>query len=193
MGVPASRVGAARRKPDGGPVTNFPPWIRVKRTDPRARELADRHYSRQKIGALGFVPPGRCLVLLTPCERAYWVTSYPFAEYVKHAWAGAWTCSAFRNEGAGTASDLIRSAVAYTRGYFGDPPDLGMITMINRGKVRPTFVRGKATWGRTYRLAGFQEVGETKGGLMVLQLQPTEMPTGRTPKTWAEIMDEEGL
>ena len=31
--------------------------------------------------------------------KALWVTSFPFAQYVRHQWAGAWVCSAFRNEG----------------------------------------------------------------------------------------------
>jgi hypothetical protein len=63
-------------------------WHLSHRADPRARVLADRHYNRQSIGAPGFVPPGRCLVLLASDESAFWVTSWPFAEYVKHAWGG---------------------------------------------------------------------------------------------------------
>jgi hypothetical protein len=73
-------------------------WRISDRADPEARALADRHYNRQKPGTPQFVPPGRCLVLV--CDKAFWVTSWPFAEYTKHAWAGAWVCSAFRNEGA---------------------------------------------------------------------------------------------
>ncbi len=98
-------------------------WIATWRSDPGARRLADRHYNRQRVGAREFVPPGRCLVLVTPGYDALWITSWPFAEYVKHAWAGAWTCSAFRNEGSEIASALILDAVAATRAYFGDPPD----------------------------------------------------------------------
>lgn len=151
-------------------------WCLSDRADPAARRLADRHYNRQKIGAPQFVPPGRCLVLLSTCARAFWVTSWPFAEYVKHAWAGAWVCSAFRSEGAGRASDLILEAVAATRDYFGDPPPLGMVTFIDRQKVRPIMVRGAPTWGWTWCQAGFCEVGETKGGLLALQLKPDRMP-----------------
>jgi hypothetical protein len=108
--------------------------------------------------------------------KAYWATSWPFAEFVKREWKDAWLCSAFRNEGAGTASLMIRDAVAATRAYFGEPPSSGMITLIDRKKVRPTFVRGMETWGYTYKLAGFQEVGKTKNGLLVLQLLPDNMP-----------------
>jgi hypothetical protein len=37
-------------------------------------------------------------------------------------------------------------------------------------------VRGEPTWGWTYRKAGFQYVGETRGGLMAMQLLPSAMP-----------------
>lgn len=99
-------------------------WRWSHRADDRARRIADRHYNRQKVGAPQFVPPGRCLVLYAgqPGAEAVWVTSWPFAEYVRHAWPGAWMCSAFRNEGAGIASDMIRQAVAATRAVFGEPP-----------------------------------------------------------------------
>lgn len=153
-------------------------WMKSNRADPRARAVADRHYNRQKPGSPQFVPPGRCLVLYAEnnAGRALWVTSWPYAQYVKHQWAGAWMCSAFRNEGAGIASELIREAVAATRAFYGDPPGLGMVTFIDRKKVRPVMVHGAPTWGRTYELAGFQYAGETKGGLMAMQLLPQDMP-----------------
>lgn len=151
-------------------------WCLSHRADPAARRLADRHYSRQSVGAPGFVPPGRCAVFLTDCGRAYWVTSWPFPEYTKHEWAGAWICSAFRNEGAGIASDLIRQAVAATRAVFGNPPALGMVTFINRARVSPIMRRGVKIWGYSFRKAGFIECGETKGGLLALQILPDAMP-----------------
>lgn len=151
-------------------------WCLSHRADETTRIIADRHYNRQKVGTPQFVPPGRCLVLLSDCAKAFWVTSWPFAEYVKHAWAGAWVCSAFRSEGAGRASDMIRGAIAATRDHFGEPPLLGMITFIDRSKVNPIKVRGVPTWGWTWKQAGFREVGETKGGLLALQLLPAEMP-----------------
>lgn len=155
-------------------------WCLSHRADPAALGLANRHYNRQKIGSPQFVPPGSCLVLLTDCGRAFWVTSYPKAEYTKHAWAGAWVCSAFRSEGAGKASDMIREAVAATRAFYGDPPELGMITFVDRKKVRLTRVRGKDVWGWVYRKAGFIDAGNTKGGLLALQLLPNAMPPPRS-------------
>ena len=157
-------------------------WTLSNRADPKAREIADRHYNRQKPGSSQFVPPGRCLVLYgeTDTGKALWVTSWPYAQYVRHAWAGAWICSAFRNEGAGLASQMILDAVAATRSKYGEPPAQGMVTFIDRSKVRPTMVHGARTWGYTYKLAGFQEVGETKSGLLALQLLPENMPLPQT-------------
>jgi hypothetical protein len=151
-------------------------WQLSHRCDPDARSLADRHYNRQSVGAKNFVPPGRCLVLKTVGLDAFWVTSWPFAEYVRHAWAGAWVCSAFRNESDILSSDLIREAVAITRWKYPNIPDLGMVTFVD-----PTKVRRKRDWGRCYRKAGFEHVGETRGGLIALQLLPNAMPEAIPP------------
>ncbi len=64
------------------------PWRLSYRADPRALPLADRHYSRKTPGSPQFVPPGRSLVLLTDDADALWVTSWPYAQYVQHAWGG---------------------------------------------------------------------------------------------------------
>lgn len=147
------------------------PWQLSWRTDPSVRPLADRHYNRQSIGAQDFAPPGRCLVLRTATLDAFWITSWPYAEFVKHAWAGAWVCSAFRNEGDQLSSALIRAAVAATLYRWPDPPALGMITFVDASKVRR-----KRDPGRCYRKAGFTHVGFTEGGLWAFQLVPADMP-----------------
>lgn len=145
-------------------------WTLSHRADPRAVPLADRHYTRQHVGSPQIAPPGRCVVLLSRDGNALWITSWPFAEYVKHAWAGAWVCSLFRNEGAGLSSELIRDAIAVTRSIW-TPPDLGMITFVDADKTRR-----KRDPGRCFRRAGFNPVGHTKGGLIALQLLPHKMP-----------------
>lgn len=138
-------------------------WHRSWRADPRARAVADRHYNRQSVGAVQFVPPGRCLVLLTATADALWITSWPKPEYVLHAWPGAWVCSAFRNEGSDLSSDLIAEAEAATRDRFGDPPPLGFVTFVDRDKVRH-----KRDPGRCFLRAGWGVIGETAGGLLAL-------------------------
>jgi hypothetical protein len=146
-------------------------WCLSHRADTAALDLADRHYNRRKIGSPQYVPPGRNVCFLAECGRACWVTSWPFAEYVKHEWPGAWVNSLFRNEGAGLSSDLIREAIAATRSIWPDVPELGLITFVDADKTRR-----KRDPGRCYRKAGFSHVGFTKGGLWALQMRPEDMP-----------------
>ena len=149
-------------------------WRLSHRADPSARRIADRHYSRQSIGAKQFVPPGRCLVLVR--DDAYWVSSWPYAEYVKHAWAGLVVCSAFRNEGDVLSSTLIRHALACTRWKWPDLPSGGMVTFVNEDKVRR-----KRDPGRCFRRAGFSVAGRTKGGLLALTIPLDEWPDESVP------------
>lgn len=160
-------------------------WHLSHRADPKAVDVADRHYNRQKPGTSQCAPPGSCMVLYaqTATGRAFWITSWPFARYVKHAWPGAWVCSAFRNEGAGVASRMVLAAVAATRAFYGEPPKLGMITFVDRRKVRPFVTpKGREIFGQCFRQAGFRDAGETKGGLLALQLLPASMPAAEPPR-----------
>lgn len=154
-------------------------WRISNRAAPDARAIADRHYNRQSIGADNFAPPGRAFVLVIP-DVAFWITSWPFAEYVKHAWAGAWVCSAFRNERPDLyrSSEIIVEAIAATRWKWPDVPALGMITFVDTDKVRR-----KRDPGRCYRKAGFVPATprKTAGGLVALQLLPESMPSADAP------------
>jgi hypothetical protein len=149
-------------------------WERAHRYTPAGVALADRHYSRRTPGSPQFVPPGRNVVLVTPCGRAVWASTAPM--FATHAWPGAWVCSIFRNEGAGLSSELIREAVAATRWRWSEVPEHGMITFVDPAKVRR-----KRDPGRCFLRAGFQRVGATQGGhgrnpLVVLQLLEDGMP-----------------
>lgn len=151
-------------------------WRQSHRAEPAAVALADRHYNRQKPGSPQFVPPGGNVVLLTPAADALWVTSTPFAEFTKHAWAGAWVNTLFRNEGSELSSVLIVQALAATRWLLGDPPPLGIVSFVDADKTRK-----KRDPGRCYRRAGWHHVGFTKGGLWALQLLPDEWPDPEPP------------
>ena len=158
-------------------------WWISNTVDSEVRPLADRHYSRQKPGSRRFVPPGRAMVLKTQPVDAYWVTSWPFAEYVKHAWAGAFVCTAFRNEGKHLSSQLIRQALAATRWKYPDIPELGMITFVDIDKVKD------GNPGYCFQCAGFRKVGYTKGGLRALQLMPEDFPEAQAPLTYEMEFD----
>lgn len=135
------------------------------------------------------------MVLLTANADALWVTSWPFARYVKHAWAGAWMNSCFRNEQYQHAksSELILEAVALTRGYRSiteswacEPePALGMVTFVDAKHVKH-----KRDFGRCYRKAGFKHVGFTKAGLYALQLLLKDMPPAMTHRPEPLCLDE---
>jgi hypothetical protein len=92
-------------------------WKLTNRADPRAARIADQNSTRQSIGSRQFVPPGRSVVLIVPNAPVLWVSSWPYAKYVQHAWAGAWICSLFRNEEPSgyLSSELITQAVSATR------------------------------------------------------------------------------
>ncbi len=158
------------------------PWILSHRFDTAAREVADRHYNRQKIGSPQFVPPGRCVVLRA--HRQLWVTSWQ--QYVRHAWPGMWVCSAFRREvrRGHQASTLIRLAIAHTRHVIGGFPIVSsqhngqcvMVTFVDEDKTK-----AKQHPGACYRHAGFVEDGRTKGGLLALVLPLSAMPEPMAP------------
>ena len=159
-------------------------WVLTWRGDPLARRLADRHYNRQSPGAPMFAPPGRALVLRTPEADALWVTSWPLAEYAHHAWAGAWICSAFRNESPHLSSALILEAVAATRWRWPELPPLGMVTFVD-----PARVRRKRDPGRCFRRAGFDVVGRTtERGLVALRLPADAMPEAEAPLHAQEVL-----
>ena len=138
-------------------------WEVVKRCDPRARELADRHYSRQTVGAVDFLPCGRTLVLLTTCALAVWGV----VENLDPAGQLRWRCSIFRNEGAGLSSDLIREATTRTYlwwlNHYGRLPKVPLTT-----EVDPRKTRKKRDPGRCFRRAGWRVV-DMRRGLVVLQ------------------------
>ena len=155
-------------------------WHISHRFDPRAVALADRHYSRQKVGTPQFVAPGRCLVLITAGGDAAWVTSWPYPQYTKHQWADAWICTFFRNESPWLSSLLITQAVAATREQWATPSQ-GIITFIDT-----TAVRRKRDWGRCYRKSGWTCLPDTnQAGTGGTATRPrghaTQIPSARRP------------
>jgi len=100
-----------------------------------------------------------------------WVSSHP--RFARHEWNGAWVNTLFRNEGERLSSELITEAIAITQAIWGTPLPLGMITFIDKTKVK-----GKKHFGYCYRKAGFTEAGYNKiNRLLALQLLPEAMPT----------------
>lgn len=120
---------------------------------------------------------------------ALWVTSWPFKEYVKHDWGGAWVNSCFRNEvRANRSSDLVRDALSATRFIWQEVPwidckhcsePVSMVTFIDTDKVRK---KRDEDYGKCYQRAGFRMCkARTKGGLVVVHIHPMELPLPLPP------------
>lgn len=141
------------------------------------RVFAAPHYSRKNPDSSKVGGPGFQLVLTSGDPvRAVWMTTRTLPEFTKHAWPGAWNNSLFRNDGAGLSSELIRSAIAVTRHEWGEPPEQGLITFVDAGKIRH-----KRDPGRCYLRAGFRLIGTTAGGLLTFHLSPSDMPAPEAP------------
>jgi hypothetical protein len=144
-------------------------WEQVRRTDWRARALADRHYSRQTVGASEFLPPGRTFVLITDDARAVWGVCENYL-----AGARRWRVTIFRNEGGHLSSELCREATVLTvdRWRRRRWKSLPLTTEVDASKVRH-----KRDPGRCFLRSGLWVVdGETAGGLVRLRctLTPSE-------------------
>lgn len=114
------------------PGIDVPPWLLRDKADPAANELADRHYSRQTPGSGQVGPPGFKCVLVTPCERALWLTHYTLKP---DDGLDAFRCSIFRNEGAGLSSELIRAAMETTERILTRRPPDGWVTWVDERRV----------------------------------------------------------
>ena len=141
--VPALLPGLAR--PDE--------WSAVSTADAVAVALANRHYSRRRVGRrIG--GPWRSLALLSGDGAALWLSTYTVRPMDG---LDAVRCSIFRNEGDVLSSDLIRSAMAITEAQWLDiaAPD-GWVTWVNTERVQssnPGYCFLKAGWrrDRTYQ------------------------------------------
>lgn len=138
-------------------------WIRVTKFDPRTAKLADRHYSRRKVGSPQFMPPGETIVLLSTDERAVWGWWRPAPSSGLQSMnrLDGWTCTIFRNEGPIQSSALVLDAEQAIRS-LGVPcgPD-GLITYVWSAKVRsinPGCCFKKAGWRRTGKSADGRKI-----------------------------------
>ena len=138
------------------------PWRQVRRCDPAARALADRHYSRQTPGATEFMASGRTFVLLAHDHSAVWGA----IENLDPVGNRRWRCSIFRNEGVARSSDLIRSATALTVAYWERRWGLPAVPLTT--EVDPAKVRTKRDPGRCFLRAGWRRIGVVRG-LVVLE------------------------
>ena len=146
-------------------------WQRVTKFDPRAARLADRHYSRRKIGSPQFMPPGETVVLLTLDERAVWGWWRPHPASGIKAMNGldGWTCTIFRNESAARSSDLILAAEKFLLDLGITVGKDGFITYVWDKKVRST------NPGYCFKKAGWKVCGRSVDGRKTLLMKPVSL------------------
>jgi hypothetical protein len=81
--------------------------IRVGKADRECALLADRHYSRQSVGNVQFMPPGKTMVLRN--AEGTVVFGWLWQQKRDDGQSG-YNCSIFRNESNRRSSDIIREA-----------------------------------------------------------------------------------
>lgn len=143
-------------------------WRVVGKFDPRTAALADRHYSRRKVGAPQFMPPGQTLILWRPRAVFGWWRPHPASGLQAMNKLDGWTCTIFRNESGLLSSTLILGAEAELLTRHGCGPD-GLLTYVWDKKVR------SCNPGACFKKAGWRRVGRSADGRKTL-LQ--KMPAG---------------
>lgn len=154
-------------------------WLRVTKFDPRSAALADRHYSRRKVGSPQFMPPGETVILLTPAADAVfgWWRPHPASGLCAMNGLDGWTCTIFRNEGRTRSSDLILLAeeeLLDTGTSVG--PD-GFITYVWDSRV------SSANPGYCFKCAGWKTAGRSADGRKTLLLKPATARPFASPQS----------
>lgn len=148
-------------------VGSRPLWSRISVQDQRAAALADGHYSRQTIGAAGFMPPGRRFALWHegPLGPALWGVVLN----LDPVGALRWRNTIFRNTSGTLSSSLIAAATIETYGVwvrrYGALPSVPLTTEVDIDATRARRSRHHEP-GRCYRAAGWREIvrrGPTHG------------------------------
>ena len=144
-------------------------WIVVSKGHTGACELADRHYSRRKIGAHQFMPPGETLCLFTDGAVFGWWHPHPRSGIKAMNGLDGWTCTIFRNESEILSSDLILEAeekLLTEKRTCG--PD-GMLTYVFDSKIR------SANPGYCFKRAGWTTRGRSADGRKTLLTKPFQL------------------
>jgi hypothetical protein len=123
-------------------------WRYARDGDDWAREMFDRHYSRQGAADL-FVGPGRKVVLLTEDGRAL----FAWRKYISDDGQTGVNCAIFRNEGPTLSSLLILDA---ERVAWAEWPGQRLFTYVDPKKVR------SPNPGACFIAAGWRRCGITK-------------------------------
>lgn len=96
----------------------FEGLVKTSHCDPEMAALADRHYSRRKVGARQFLNSGRKLVLRDRDGLVLFGWIYPY-DGIRWDGQNGYNCAIFRNESRRLASEIIREAETWATRYWG--------------------------------------------------------------------------
>jgi hypothetical protein len=131
--------------------------VRTTHYDDEMRQLADRHYNRQKPGNRQFTPPGRKLILRDTAGEVFW--SWVWPQFRLDGQEG-YNCTAFRNESARLSSSIILEAEQHAIDKWGAGR---MFTYVDPARVRST------NPGYCFLMAGWHRHGySAKRGRLLL-------------------------
>ena len=138
-------------------------WERVTKFDARCAAMADRHYSRRKVGSPQFMPPGQTVVLWREGAVFGWWRPHPSSGIRAMNGLDGWTCTIFRNESqTALSSDLILAAESFITDCGPD----GFITYVFDSKVR------SINPGACFKAAGYTRRGRSADGKKTLLQKP---------------------
>lgn len=141
-------------------------WRRTDKADPRCRRLADRHYSRQTVGAALFTRPGYNLVLFYGDGRGGAVFCWWRPIFSLEVGRGdgllAVECTIFRNESAALSSELVTEAVAALQVWERWDSAYRVITSVNPEATKHRRSKHSEP-GRCFRAAGFEPFEHAPG------------------------------
>ncbi len=118
--------------------------------------MADRHYSRNKVGSPQFCVPGRNLVLRSAIGDVLFV--WIWQQYRRDNQKGYY-CSIFRNESMRLSSEIILEAEKRAVEKWGTNR---FFTFVNAEKIK------SVNPGYCFKKAGWKREGFTKGGKIIL-------------------------
>lgn len=132
--------------------------------DPEMARLADRHYSRQRIGAREFVGNGRKLVLRDLAGDVVFAWLWPQDEMRLDGQTG-YNCTIFRNESSRRSSEIILEAERHAVAKWGLNR---FYTYVAADKIR------SSNPGFCFQMAGWQKAGwsKTRGRLLLSKEVP---------------------
>src|SRR5574341_65804 len=152
-------------------------WFSIPDGSPRGRWLVDRHYSarRYKDGRKPklFIGPGEKMALMTTDGMALFV----WRKFKDDSGQIGVNCAVFRNEGPYLSSELILEAEQLAWQHW---PGERLYTYVNAKAIK------SVNPGFCFKVAGWQQIGLTKGGLVILEKLPgalTPYAPDASPKT----------